>query len=227
MKQPFVTNSLREFSRKEDCSFCRRSTEEIATHLRIASYGKFFLSPGIRPSYDLQVVPREGFRYETFWMAGKGRSVPVLVGAATLEKIPNVFHDLISLLGPVRVTLESSHGVSQGRKLRREYTRWMDLPVLESYLLEFEPMFLRDGCSGISLADETAGVEVRLDEHKLFLVYGNRTEEFAGIFRSHGMQYDMDLPLITDGEHVHLTSHAWYRKFLKMAKRMEGTCREG
>lgn len=219
MKQSFITDNLREFARREGCSFSQHSAEEIVTHLRIASYGKFYLSPGIRPSYDLQVVPREGFRYESFWNVKKGECVSVLVGAATFEKIPSVFHDLLGMLrGPVRVTLESSHLANHGRKERREYGRsGVDLPVLESYLLEFESMFLRDGCSGISILDETTGVEVRLDEHKLFLVYGNRMEAFATLFKRQGLRYDSELPLITDGEHVHLTSVGWYRKFMRMA----------
>ncbi|NIP86910.1 MAG: hypothetical protein GTO03_15635, partial [Planctomycetales bacterium] len=42
-------------------SFETLSDEELETHLNIARYGDFLLTDAIRPSYDLQVVPRKGF----------------------------------------------------------------------------------------------------------------------------------------------------------------------
>src|SRR5437870_4094210 len=38
------------------------NAEKLAAHLQVDRYGDFWLTEAVRPSLDLQVVPREGFR---------------------------------------------------------------------------------------------------------------------------------------------------------------------
>ena len=40
--------------------------EQLTAHLRVDRYGDFLLTEAVRPSVDLQVVPREGFRIEIY-----------------------------------------------------------------------------------------------------------------------------------------------------------------
>ena len=47
-------------------SFERLTEDELESHLRIARYGDFTLSAAVRPSYDLQVVPCQGFRHDVY-----------------------------------------------------------------------------------------------------------------------------------------------------------------
>ena len=62
-------------------SFDRLTNEELDTHLNIQRYGKFMLTDAIRPSYDLQVVPQPGYRFDSYHDACSGTDVPVLMGA--------------------------------------------------------------------------------------------------------------------------------------------------
>ena len=48
-------------------SFERLSEEELEAHLGVARYGSFLLTDAIRPSYDLQVVPSEGYRHDVYF----------------------------------------------------------------------------------------------------------------------------------------------------------------
>ena len=47
-------------------SFERLSEEQIEAHLAVARYGDFVLSGAVRPSFDLQVVPAEGYRHDVY-----------------------------------------------------------------------------------------------------------------------------------------------------------------
>jgi len=46
-------------------SFDQLSEADLEAHLGVARYGSFTLTDAIRPSYDLQVVPRQGYRHGT------------------------------------------------------------------------------------------------------------------------------------------------------------------
>lgn len=92
-------------------SFERLSEEELEAHLAVERYGSFTLTcNAVRPSYDLQVVPSQGFRHDVYRDEESKTSVPVLMGAASREDLFEVFMDLLDPLGPeVDVVLETSH----------------------------------------------------------------------------------------------------------------------
>ena len=48
-------------------SFSKLSEEDLETHLRVARYGDFTLTDAVRPSYDLQVVPAQGYRHDVYF----------------------------------------------------------------------------------------------------------------------------------------------------------------
>jgi hypothetical protein len=47
-------------------SFDRLSAEELEAHLGVSRYGQFALTGAVRPSYDLQVVPSQGYRHDVY-----------------------------------------------------------------------------------------------------------------------------------------------------------------
>ena len=60
-------------------SFETLTDEELQTHLGICSYGAFELTDAVRPSYDLQIVPRQGFRQDEYIDETNGSRTPVLI----------------------------------------------------------------------------------------------------------------------------------------------------
>jgi hypothetical protein len=47
-------------------SFDHLSEEELEAHLGVDRYGDFQLTGAVRPSYDLQVVPQQGYRHDVY-----------------------------------------------------------------------------------------------------------------------------------------------------------------
>ena len=64
-------------------SFEQLSEADLEAHLGVSRDGDFTLTEAIRPSYDLQVVPRQGYRHDMYHDADNRCSVPVLMGAAS------------------------------------------------------------------------------------------------------------------------------------------------
>jgi hypothetical protein len=91
-------------------SFDRLSEEELETHLSIVRYGDFVLTDAIRPSYDVQVKPQQGFRHDVYRDDASQSNVPVLLGAASATRLFELFLDLLDPLGTeADVVLETSH----------------------------------------------------------------------------------------------------------------------
>ena len=111
--------------------------KKLASHLEIDRYGDFWLTEAIRPSLDLQVIPRSGYRLDTYRDAKAGIEVPVLVAAISREQLFEVFLDLLDPLGDtVDVILETSHkseGAAHDDLLREE----IDLPIFKSHCYDF------------------------------------------------------------------------------------------
>ena len=47
-------------------SFEHLSEEELEAHLGVSRYGGYSLTDAVRPSYDLQVVPAQGYRHDSY-----------------------------------------------------------------------------------------------------------------------------------------------------------------
>ena len=147
-------------------SFKSLSSDELETHMNVFRYGAFDLTDAIRPSYDLQVVPRQGYRHDSYTDPKSNTKVPVIMAAASRERLFDLFLDLIDCLGnEVDVVLESSHcGDSEDHEdLYREH---IDVPVLKSIFYDFEDLILNDGCTGIAVLNPRKQQEIQFDEHK-------------------------------------------------------------
>jgi hypothetical protein len=201
-------------------SFERLSEEELEAHLGVARYGDFTLTDAVRPSYDLQVVPCQGFRHDSYRDEQNRTSVPVLMASVTRERLFDTFMELLDPLGSaVDVVLETSHsGDSQGHTdLYREH---IDMPVLKSILWEYEEMLTNDGCTGIAVLNPGVPQEVQFDEHKLLIVYGDDLDPFQEVMDGRRVRRNEQMKFITEAEHVHSSSDQYARLFAELQTRL-------
>jgi len=226
----FFRNVFRDGTQNQSTSsFEQLSEEQLEAHLGVIRYGDFVLTDAVRPSYDLQVVPKAGFRHDFYHDDQSKTRVPVVMGAATNEKLFEIFLDLLDPLGnEVDVVLETSHNRdSKGHvDLYREH---IDLPVLKSMLYDYEELLTNDGCTGIAVLNPGIPLEVQFDEHKLLIAYGHNLKEFESIFKSHGIRCNDQMKFITEAEHVHSSSDAYARQFEELVMRlgMDGSSDSG
>ncbi len=210
------------------------NAKALAAHMKVDQYGDFRLTAAIRPSPDLRVVPRQGYRLESYRDAKSGMQVPVLAASVSREGLFEVFLALLDPLGPVvDVVLETSHESSgqgsQGgttknpeagpshRDLHRER---IDLPVLASYFCDFEDLLLNDGCTGVAVIGTSGPMEVQFDEHKLLIVYAHDLKPFESIVRQANLARDDHMKLITEGEHIHSTDPRYAAAFEQLCYRL-------
>jgi hypothetical protein len=221
----FFRNVFREGAMPQGTSsFERLSEEELEAHLGVARYGNFMLSDAVRPSYDLQVVPTQGYRHDAYRDEQSKTNVPVLMAAVSAERLFETFMDLLDPLGGVLdVVLETSHsGEEQGHTdLYREH---IDAPVLKSILWDYEDLLVNDGCTGIAVLNPGIPQEIQFDEHKLLIVYGDQLTEFESIYRDQNIRCDDKLRFITEAEHVHSSSDRYAQQFDELKTRPGMDC---
>ncbi len=206
-------------SRTSSSSFERLNEDELEAHLGVFRYGAFDLTDAVRPSYDLKVVPRQGFRFDAYVDQQSKSSIPVIMAAATRDRLFDLFIDLIDPLGEVvDVVLETSHGGGDGHQdLYRDH---IDVPVLKSILYDFEELLLNDGCTGIAVLNPAKRQEIQFDEHKLLIAYGTPLEVFERTLIAHDVYPDKDIRFITEAEHVHSSSDTFARQFSELQMRL-------
>ena len=205
-------------------SFDRLGSDELEAHLGVTRYGSFTLTGAVRPSYDLQVVPCQGYRHDIYRDEENRSSVPVLMSAASKEYLFEVFMDLLDPLGgEVDVVLETSHS-RDDRGHVDLYREHIDMPVLKSILCDYEDLLLNDGCTGVAVLNPHAPREVQFDEHKLLIVYGEDLTEFEGVLHDRKVRCDDGMKFITEAEHVHSSSDHYYQQFEELKMRLGMDC---
>ena len=209
----------------EQNSFNELSDGEMNAHLEVSTYGDFQLTQAVRPAFDLKVQPTEGYRNERYHDQDTGTSIPVVMAAASKEKLFPLFMDLIEKLGPVvDVVLESSHEDGEGGH-RDFYRESIDMSVLQSALYDFEDLLLNDGCTGIAVLNPGQPQEVQFEEHKLLIIYGSPLEHFEFMLEKAGVSADPKMGFITEAEHVHSSSEKYLLRFeeLRCALGLDGS----
>jgi len=223
-------NTLKRFYRnvlQNHVSFVSGTNEErihvleLESHLATVKYGNFTLTDAVRPSFDLTIIPEQGYKYDriklgsnvtTSRRVGSRWLVPILVASVSLERLFDTFLDMLDPLGgTVNVVLETSHSYSGAYRtgLHREY---IDLPVLKSFLYDHEELLLNDGCTGISVSSPRMSAEVRFDEHKLIIVCAKSLSPFEKILHRQGIPRNESMQLLTDAEHVHITRDEYFQR---------------
>jgi hypothetical protein len=191
----------------------------LDAHMARSTYGRFTLTEAVRPGWQLDIVPRAGYRHDAYVDPQSGSRMPALVAADSAETLFETFLELLEPLGDtVDVILESSHEDSVGV---REFSReGMERLMLESLLWDFEELLLHDGCTGIAVLHPEQSLEVQFDEHKLLVVYAQARQPFERVLRSRGLDRDDRLRFLSQGEHMH-TSHARHaRQFEELVNRL-------
>lgn len=194
-------------------SFEELAKSDLEKHLAVSRYGDFELTDAIRPSFDLKIVPEEGFRFDVYRDDIAGIVVPVAMGAVSKDKLFETFMDLLDPLGDVvDVILESSHANRRSGHL--EHVREsIDLPVLKSILYDYEDFLLNDGCTGIAVLNPSIPQEVQFDEHKLLIVYGEEVHGAQRIFHNRRVPRRDGMRFVTEAEHVHSTRQSYRQKY--------------
>jgi len=205
-------------------SFDQIPKPELEAHLNIARYGEFTLSDAIRPSFDLKVLPKEGFRHDRYHDERSGVSVPVIMSSISRERLFETFLELLDPLGNVvDVVLETSHNRERTghTDLYREH---IDVPVLKSILYDFEDLLINDGCTGIAVLNPAIPQEVQLDEHKLLIIYGEELGSYEEVLNHHHVNCNEKLHFLTEAEHVHSSKDTYIEMFneLKTDLGMDG-----
>ncbi|MEZ6123650.1 MAG: hypothetical protein R3C49_10785 [Planctomycetaceae bacterium] len=194
-------------------SFRNLSEDQLEEHMSVARYGDFTLTDAVRPSYNLDVIPRTGYRHEWYVDQESGARIPVLMASVTRERLFDVFLSLLDQLGEtVDVVLETSHDKNNGEHTDL-YREQIDMPVLQSILYDFEDLLMDDGCCGIAVLNPRKPMEVQLDEHKLLFVYGHENSEYEWALKDNSVICDEDMRFITEAEHVHSSSDEFQQRF--------------
>jgi hypothetical protein len=218
----FFMNALHEngIGLERGSSFEHLTEDELETHLGVSHYGDFELTDAVRPSYDLQVTPRQGYRHDEYRDESNGNTVPVLMASASRETLFELFMELLEPLGTeVDVVLETSHDQRRGRH-QDLYREHIDMPVFESVLWDYEDLLLNDGCTGIAVVNPSTPQEVQFDEHKLLIIYGEPLDRFEEILVARRVPPVDDLKFITEAEHVHSSKDEYCRQFEELKMRL-------
>lgn len=216
----FFKNTYRDGEiRRGRSSFDNLSEDQLEAHLNIARYGGFTLTDAVRPSYDLEVVPRAGYRHDHYQDRDSGIKIPVVMAAASREHVLDLFFDLLDPLGDVvDVVLETSHERHGGHD--DLYREEIDLPILKSILYDFEDVLLDDGCTGLAVLNPNLPREVQFDEHKLLIMYGHELVDFEDILDDYALPKQEGMKFITEAEHVHSSSDEFARRFEQLKFRL-------
>ena len=196
------------------------TSDSLETHLQVKRYGDFTLTDAVRPSLEVPIRPREGYRMEVFRDRESQLRLPMLFASVSAEKLFDTFLALLEPLGDtVHVVLESSHGKRNGEHVDFRRNR-IDTPVLASYFCDFEDLILNDGCTGVAVLSARAPMEVQFDEHKLFTVYAPKVNPFRRALKSMGIRQRRILPMLCEAEHLHYSNDEYADQFDQLAMRL-------
>lgn len=194
--QPRIQSSLPSQRR-----FGQRTPDEIRAHLALSRFGGFELTKAVRPGFDLQIIPRSGYRYDTFRAHERAPDQPVLLASATSERLLDLFLAVLQPLGSeVDVRMERRYHTFERVELGRE---GLELCVLSSLLVEFEDLLLHDGTTAFAVRSRQDGSEVQLDEHKLLVCSGNGLGELEQVLRQAGLRRDQGIRFLPEHMHLH------------------------
>jgi hypothetical protein len=219
--QPSLSHSLEPAPRAAapEGAIARPDRATLEAHLARRHYGPFTLTDAIRPGWQLDVVPRAGYRHDAYVDPRSGQRLPALVAAASSEHLFDTFLRLLEPLGDtLDVVLDTTHEDTQGGDgFVREGVERL---VLESVLWEFEDLLLDDGCTGVAVMHPELQLEVQLDPHKLLVVYAQQRGPFERILAEQGIERNDAIRFISQAEHLHTSHTRFARRFDELVARL-------
>lgn len=191
----------------------------LEAHLARRQYGPFTLTDAVRPGWQLDVVPRAGYRHDAYVDPRSGTRLPALIAAVSSEHLFETFLRLIEPLGDtLDVVLETSH---ERKTDHEDFNReGIERLVLESVLWDFEDLLLDDGCTGIAVMHPELQLEVQLDEHKLLVVYAQQRSPFEKVLMEQGLERNDRIRFISQAEHLHTSHTRFARRFDEIVNRL-------
>ena len=200
-------------------AIARPDRATLEAHLARRHYGPFTLTDAVRPGWQLDVVPRAGYRHDAYVDPRSGTRLPALIAAISSEQLFETFLRLLEPLGDsLDVVLETTH---EDKTSHNEFTReGIERLVLESVLWDFEDLLLDDGCTGIAVMHPELQMEVQLDEHKLLVVYAQQRAPFERILAEQGIERNDRIRFISQAEHLHTSHTRFARRFDEMVNRL-------
>jgi hypothetical protein len=200
-------------------AIARPDKATLEAHLSRRQYGPFTLTDAVRPGWQLDVVPRAGYRHDAYVDPRSGTRLPALVAAVSSEHLFETFLRLLEPLGDtLDVVLETSH---EHTTHHDDFTReGIERLVLESVCWDFEDLLLDDGCTGIAVMHPELQMEVQLDEHKLLVIYAQQRAPFERILAEQGIERNDRIRFISQAEHLHTSHTRFARRFDDMANRL-------
>lgn len=200
-------------------ALARPDRATLEAHLARRHYGPFTLTDAVRPGWQLDIVPRAGYRHDAYVDPRSGNRLPALIAAVSSEQLFETFLRLLEPLGDtLDVVLEASH---DDKTSQDDFTReGIERLVLESVLWDFEDLLLDDGCTGIAVVHPELQMEVQLDEHKLLVVYAQQRAPFERILAEQGIERNDRIRFISQAEHLHTSHTRFARRFDEMANRL-------
>jgi len=200
-------------------AIARPDKATLEAHLARRQYGSFTLTDAVRPGWQLDVIPRAGYRHDAYVDPRSGVRLPALVAAVSGEHLFETFLRLVEPLGEtLDVVLETSH---ENASAHEGYTReGIERLVLESVLWDFEDLLLDDGCTGIAVMHPELQLEVQLDEHKLLVIYAQQRGPFERILAGQGIERNDKIRFISQAEHLHTSHTRFARRFDELVNRL-------
>ena len=200
-------------------AIARPDRATLEAHLARRHYGPFTLTDAVRPGWQLDVVPRAGYRHDAYVDPRSGTRLPALVAAISSERLFETFLQLLEPLGDtLDVVLETSH---EHKTNQEDFTReGIERLVLESVLWDFEDLLLDDGCTAIAVMHPELQMEVQLDEHKLLVIYAQQRGPFERILAEQGIERNDRIRFISQAEHLHTSHTRVARRFDEMVNRL-------
>lgn len=200
-------------------AIARPDRATLEAHLARRHYGPFTLTDAVRPGWQLDVVPRAGYRHDAYVDPRSGTRLPALVAAISSENLFETFLQLLEPLGDtLDVVLETSH---EHKTNQEDFTReGIERLVLESVLWDFEDLLLDDGCTAIAVMHPELQMEVQLDEHKLLVIYAQQRGPFERILVEQGIDRNDRIRFISQAEHLHTSHTRFARRFDEMVNRL-------
>lgn len=185
---------------------------DFSIHLERNKYGNFVLTDAIRPSPNLEVVPRQGYT-QSVWRE-EHFQIPVIGVSASAEVLFPLWRDLLDLMPKeIDVVLESSHEMKSDNHTSYWRCR-IEKSIFESIVLDYEDLLLNDGCTGVTVLSARKSVEIQFEEHKLLLLHGfTKNDRLFPIFREHNVPYISNLRFITEVQHFHSTDDNHMQRF--------------
>jgi hypothetical protein len=217
---PTSPESALPLSAPADAAVARPDRATFEAHLARRRYGRFSLTEAIRPAWQSGIVPKAGYRYDTYADAGTGDQLPALVAAVSSEQLFETFLQLLEPLGDTcDVVIESSH--DRHSELASFSREGIERVLLESLLWDFEDLLLNDGCTSIAVMHPEAPLEVQLDEHKLLVTYSPDRATFEWVLRRQELPRNDGLQVISQGDHMHTSSGRYSRRFERLVQQLQ------